>query len=218
MRTPFNFQLSTHHAFLIQGEPVSADEVYVTFDIADAHELHRRASLAVADGDVQTFSIGAYGFGREAQNALLKTLEEPMPGTKFVIITPYPDDLLPTLRSRLHILEDLEAKLPSEEVFDAEKFLRKTPIERLKYLEKTFFDVRDESDEVHARTKYDAGAILSALEIYYAKNPELAKKDKTAFELLEKSKQYIHDTAPAIKLILESLALHLPRLVGGQAV
>src|SRR4051812_28043814 len=36
----------------------------------------------------------------EAQNALLKTLEEPPPGSVFVLVTARPDVLLPTVRSR----------------------------------------------------------------------------------------------------------------------
>ena len=36
----------------------------------------------------------------EAQNALLKTLEEPRPASMFVLITSRPDMLLPTVRSR----------------------------------------------------------------------------------------------------------------------
>ena len=36
----------------------------------------------------------------EAQNALLKTLEEPPPASVFVLITARPDVLLPTVRSR----------------------------------------------------------------------------------------------------------------------
>ena len=36
----------------------------------------------------------------EAQDALLKTLEEPPPASVFVLITDRPDVLLPTVRSR----------------------------------------------------------------------------------------------------------------------
>ena len=35
-----------------------------------------------------------------AQNALLKTLEEPLPASVFVLVTSRPDTLLPTVRSR----------------------------------------------------------------------------------------------------------------------
>ncbi|HEY7054893.1 MAG TPA: DNA polymerase III subunit, partial [Vicinamibacterales bacterium] len=40
----------------------------------------------------------------EAQNALLKTLEEPPPASLFVLVTARPDVLLPTVRSRCHRL------------------------------------------------------------------------------------------------------------------
>ncbi len=36
----------------------------------------------------------------EAQNALLKTLEEPPSASMFVLVTSRPDELLPTVRSR----------------------------------------------------------------------------------------------------------------------
>lgn len=213
----------SHHALLVLGDPTSADEVFVTFGIDDAHELARRSSFAVAESEEQVFCIGVHGFTREAQNALLKLFEEPMPGTRFIIVTPYPDDLLPTLRSRLFHLEALP---PSElggnaSKFDAKDFLVKTPVARLNYLERDFFSQRDEDDETHARTKYDAGAILTALELYYKNNKDMVTKDETgrkAFAMLVQSKQYIHDTSPAVKLILESLALHLPRIGGGQAM
>jgi DNA polymerase-3 subunit delta' len=39
-----------------------------------------------------------------AQNALLKTLEEPAPGTLLVLETSRPDRLLPTIHSRAHVL------------------------------------------------------------------------------------------------------------------
>lgn len=52
----------------------------------------------------------------QAQNALLKTVEEPLPGVYFIILTRTIDDLLPTIRSRcaLHRL----APLGKEEIRD----------------------------------------------------------------------------------------------------
>jgi DNA polymerase III subunit delta' len=47
---------------------------------------------------------GADALVGEAQNALLKTLEEPPPSSVFVLLTSRPDMLLPTVRSRGHRL------------------------------------------------------------------------------------------------------------------
>lgn len=44
--------------------------------------------------------VGAERMNEQAQNAFLKTLEEPPPGTVIVLIAAHPDDLLPTIRSR----------------------------------------------------------------------------------------------------------------------
>jgi DNA polymerase-3 subunit delta' len=49
-----------------------------------------------------------------AQNALLKTLEEPSPGTTIILLTHRPGDLLPTIRSRCQLVQF--AKLPEHAV------------------------------------------------------------------------------------------------------
>lgn len=41
---------------------------------------------------------------QEAANALLKTMEEPPPASLLILISAAPDDLLPTLRSRCHLV------------------------------------------------------------------------------------------------------------------
>ena len=40
----------------------------------------------------------------EAQNAFLKLLEEPRPGLTFILTVPNPDDLLPTIQSRVQVV------------------------------------------------------------------------------------------------------------------
>jgi DNA polymerase-3 subunit delta' len=61
-----------------------------------------------------------------AQNALLKTLEEPPSGTVFILITARPEGLLPTVRSRCPLVrfgalsvEEVAAYLEEEAGFDA---------------------------------------------------------------------------------------------------
>ena len=65
-------------------------------------ELRRRASMGSFDGGWTVFLVLDAGtMTTEAANALLKTLEEPGPGTLIVLTTSEPDSLLPTVVSRM---------------------------------------------------------------------------------------------------------------------
>jgi DNA polymerase III delta prime subunit len=61
------------------------------------HALHLRA---VEGGRRAVVIADAEWLNLEAQNALLRTLEEPPPGTSFVLVTASPSGLAPTVRSR----------------------------------------------------------------------------------------------------------------------
>lgn len=59
----------------------------------------------------------------EAQNAILKTLEEPPAGTLIILTVSYPQALLPTIRSRVQTVDvKLPAKNESKEYFVAKGF------------------------------------------------------------------------------------------------
>lgn len=69
--------------------------------IENVHELERRLALAPWRGGKKVAIIdGAETMSREAQSALLKTLEEPGGRTFCVLIAVSPASLLPTIRSR----------------------------------------------------------------------------------------------------------------------
>ena len=78
-------------------------------------ELRRRASMGSFDGGWTVFLVLDAGtMTTEAANALLKTLEEPGPGTLIVLTTSEPDSLLPTVVSRCqHIRFDPLGKMRS---------------------------------------------------------------------------------------------------------
>ncbi len=64
-------------------------------------ELVDKAQLRPSLGDAKVFVIlEAHKLSRSAQNAMLKTLEEPPPGTYIILVTQRLGDLLPTIRSR----------------------------------------------------------------------------------------------------------------------
>ena len=89
------------HADVLIVEPgdsgaIKVDQVREAIDRTAYRPFEGRRRLVVVDE--------ADALIPEAQNALLKTLEEPPPASVFVLITARPDMLLPTVRSRCHRL------------------------------------------------------------------------------------------------------------------
>lgn len=68
---------------------------------------HAKAVVAeayISESETKYIIVGALTFGNEAQNSLLKILEEPPRNIEFIIISPTKSNLLPTVRSRLPIV------------------------------------------------------------------------------------------------------------------
>lgn len=71
--------------------------------VDDARLLRERLQMSPVGGGRLVFIIDeAHMLTREAQNALLKSLEEPPPGVHFIFCTTAPHKLLDTIRSRCH--------------------------------------------------------------------------------------------------------------------
>jgi DNA polymerase-3 subunit delta' len=69
--------------------------------IDQIHEVAALAAVTSHRGGVRVIVVApADALNAVAANALLKTLEEPPGDTLFVLVTPSPDELLPTIRSR----------------------------------------------------------------------------------------------------------------------
>ncbi len=83
--------------------------------IEDVHVISTNMPERPKEARYRCFILkGAHRLTPAAANFLLKTLEEPLPGNLFVLLTPHRSMLLPTLISRSHILT-LAWKLPSLE-------------------------------------------------------------------------------------------------------
>ena len=179
-------------------------QAYKHFGIDEARSLRSRASLR-AFGARRAFIITAPDINREAQNALLKTLEEASGGALFFFILPSPETLLPTLRSRMQILELASAPRTGT---DATAFLSADPAKRLDMLKPLLEKGEDD--------KRDLGVIidfLSSLERMLEKGPEASRAARhEGLESVYRARKYIADKGALVKPLLEHVALLVPRM------
>lgn len=192
----------------IEANPDLYVRDYRQFGIEDAHELRTRASSRGVSGR-RVFVMSMSGITSEAQNALLKTLEEPPARALFVFIVPAPETLLATVRSRSQILRIEGDGKPSKESVDAKEFFAATPSKRLDLL-KTILE-KDGDD------KYDTGAILAflaSLERYISHMRDLRSpaSKKEALNSIYRARMYIGDRGALVKALLESVALLSPHV------
>ena len=139
---------------------------YESFGIKEAHALMEREARHGFGEQGRFFILGISSMTPEAQNALLKTFEEPAPDAHFFIIARTAEIFLPTLRSRLVILtrqKDLEVKprglggltskaevgqneigsrVTRSNLVDANHFLKLDFPDRLDFIQKEFLPVR----------------------------------------------------------------------------
>ena len=87
------------------GQPIDPEEMKgkpkTVIPVADIRELRRRLALTGFESPRRAVIIHqAEKMQEEAQNALLKTLEEPPEGSLLLLVAESPDQLLTTIRSR----------------------------------------------------------------------------------------------------------------------
>src|SRR3989344_7170358 len=117
----------------VKGNPDLYVRTYKQFGVEEARELRERAGSRPIAGPYRIFVVATPGMTTEAQNTLLKTLEEPPAGAMFFFIIPAPDALLATLRSRAQILT-LKTSAVERPIVDVKIFLAAPPQERLDML------------------------------------------------------------------------------------
>ena len=124
---------NAHHAILCRADsvvdfelPLSDTTVEVSdfysekFGIDDARELVRKSNNRPLDADQQLLVVRTNFISLEAQNALLKVLEEPPVSTRFIFVVPQDFVVLPTLISRFSSESTVESNsvVVENEVFN----------------------------------------------------------------------------------------------------
>ncbi len=198
--------LERHMGVTVTGNPDLSVRSYESFGVDDARSLsieQSRAGLDVGSGARKIFIITVKSFTREAQNALLKTFEEPTEGTHFFIIIPRLDTLLPTLKSRVILVEGSQASLKEDDTKAlAEKFLSASLEERFAMAKKLTEVKKGESVN-----REKIRRILDHIErILYTQTA--GKKDAgDIFREIYQAKTYLNDRGSSAKMLLDHLAI-----------
>ncbi len=209
------------HAYVVGGERTNArayieelfrdfDRVaseHVTFTIESARELRAWQELLPNAGTQKAYIVYTDFITREAENALLKTLEEPVERTCIILCVPKPEILLPTLRSRVRIVMPPRAEgdrnNAGERMSDeAKKFLALSRSERLAYAAKLV--EKGDDDDAAAEVRERTLSLLDGLEKMLAMD---AQKNRGKLEHILRFKKYLYIPGASSRSILEMLAL-----------
>jgi DNA polymerase III delta prime subunit len=205
-----------HHAVLIEDQVRSVEDLCKQYIQGESIELSVFPSTTIGIDEARRLSVEATrtplvapcrgivvevtSLTSEAQNALLKLLEEPPATTRFLFIVRAGVSLLPTLRSRLHRVEvvsmhDVVASAPSA-------FAAGTIAQRLALIQERL-DKKDD-DWLHSLRRevehYLKTEVLSGV----------AAQDIAAMHFVLSR---LGTRGASNKMLLEELAFTMPRLV-----
>lgn len=216
-----------YHSYIIEGDPEndplllreffkqrgeitenSPDifwQVYNSLTIEDSHLIKEWHSKKKIIDPKKICILGAKFINHEAEQSLLKILEEPAVDTHFFLIVPNTSLLLDTIKSRAQIIK-IETGGDKEEIVD--KFLKMNISGRLDFVSKLIKE--KDKDENSGNLRFEAMNFINGIEkIIYQK----FKKDKGGgnsvfiLEELQKSREYLGKPGASVKMILENLAL-----------
>jgi len=232
--------LNLHHAYLIVDDPERSEERLLSvfeemglkeignpdfhayrvesFDVEMARSLRERASEKPF-GEKKIFLISAERFTPEAQNALLKTLEEPGENMHFFILLREQDLLLPTLLSRMHTVRPNQ-KNPVQQKSSSKSSrvasLNQTFLDKISASPEEFMQLSSRGRLNFAKDFADkdlpAGRQENSLPVFLDSLLRYLKSTNANVETLDsvfKLRRFADDPSVMPRLILEHLALVL---------
>lgn len=171
------------------------------FSVKDCEELISKSNLkSFSDGE-KVFICIFNTISVEAQNKLLKTIEEPPKGVRFFLISPQ-NTFLPTILSRSKLI-----LISSKQDFGNEigGILEMSLVDKLEFVSKLVKDINDEKQQ-----KQKAIDVVNGIESELNFNEAdklIANKEKLL--ACKTAKKRLLQRGAITKMILESLMLHL---------
>lgn len=195
--------------FSVQANPDVVTLRHGLLSVEDARAIVDVAMQAPLRGEKKALIIAATRAYHEAQNALLKLFEEPPQETYLFLILPNVGGLLPTLKSRVHLLGASadSGTVQTQISAEAEAFVKASK-EKRSVLIKKLASGKDEEERREHRD--EAIAIVNGIEriaFVQKKNPEMSALLRDIAEL----RAYLYDRSAPVRMILEHISLVLPK-------
>lgn len=175
------------------------------FKIDDAKMLISLSFEKSTNLNKKVFLISIKNITLEAQNALLKIFEEPIPNVHYFLILPDRNILLETLLSRLFILEE---KRGSNLEDKARSFVRMNKRQRIDFIKEIVKESKKEIEDSSARSR--SAEFLNALEIVLKKDFGIKKLNPEIFTQIFQTRKFLREPGASPKTLLESVALLIP--------
>jgi hypothetical protein len=208
-------ELPKHHAILLTHgrRALYADEVWKELSsLSPAHRYFQQTVLDIETSraiiswaqapynDERVALITFHTAGLPAQNALLKILEEPREGTRFIIVTTHKKNLIDTVISRMHHMDMAE----ETESDAAREFLKAEPQARMKL--PSVVSMLMQTDEEGRKDREAVKGFILSLAGTLGKTKSDPRYVKEAIE----AASYASDPSASGKALIEYLSLLLP--------
>lgn len=221
--------LSKHHAVLIVDNEREAVSLSLWNELQSLSPAHRFFNQTVLDIDTarkiiswantpyneeKIALISFHTSGIPAQNSMLKILEEPREGVRFILVTSNKDNLIPTVISRLLEVTSRKSKVhkvESEFLIPVKVFLETQPTVRMKL--PLVIELLSRVDEEDRKDKESVRNFILQIVDYLGKQFIDGRiiKSKYIEETLQMA-SYASDPSVSVKALLEYLALLLPQI------
>jgi DNA polymerase III delta prime subunit len=208
---PDETPLSLRSFFEVRGdiEVQSSDVLYQIYDSLSMDDVSKikewHSTRGITNGK-KICIIGLKFINREAEQALLKIIEEPQVGTHFFFVIPNSAVLSSTILSRVHVI-----KINGDENdVDSKKFFSFKPVERIEMIAEIIKEYKD--SEGSGMLRFKAIEIINGLEKILHEKFKLNKSDKNLQFILEElaiMRAYLQTPGASVKMILEHIALVL---------
>lgn len=186
----------------VEGNPDAFVQTFDTLRIEDVHMVRTLVSQLPVAGKHRVFVIGAWAISGPAQNALLKTLEEPSAHARLFLAVPSRDMLLPAVLSRVEMFEvsDIVHAERDEERVDPHTFITSSVAQR--------YDLM--SSILKHKDARALRAFLVDVEQEYVRTNDASRYK--AYDVIWKAVSYTDGGSGNVKSVVDYVVCGLPRV------